>query len=230
MQCASNEEVSKQLWALLAALLKEHGVPRHNGFRAWQAMTAPINEDKAEVRKNLLKSVTNRVGASSVEGLEKASEDWETAQRLFTEAEGRLPESEIMRLAFVGMLPHEVYLYVSLHLDMEEYDSLRKLKKFVLKYAKFLLSRNKPRATHLVEHESQEASSHLAEEPGRGETHEEYDPEFIQQVAEVLNLDAFCQSGRADILAFMRNRFEPRAPVPGPRRPTSGKPRSGRPC
>ena len=42
LQCASNEEVLKQLWALLAALLKEHGesmkrfrnVPRHNGFRA----------------------------------------------------------------------------------------------------------------------------------------------------------------------------------------------------
>ena len=84
LQCASNEEVSKQLWALLAALLKEHtesmkrfrNVPRHNGFRAWQVMTAPINEDKAEVRKDLLKSVTNPVAAHSVEGLEKALEDW----------------------------------------------------------------------------------------------------------------------------------------------------------
>ena len=114
LQCASNEEVSKQLWALLAALLKEHGdamkrfrnSPRQNSFRAWQVMTALISEDKAEVRKDLLKSVTNPVGASSVEGLEKALENWETTQRLFTEADGKLPEPEIMRLAVVGMLPH----------------------------------------------------------------------------------------------------------------------------
>ena len=126
LQCASNEEVSKQLWALLAALFEEHGdsmnrfrnVPRHNGFRAWQVMTAPINEDKAEVRKDLLKSVTNPVGASSVGGLEMALEDWETTRRLITQANGKLPEPEIMRLAFAGMLPHEVYTDLSLHPDM----------------------------------------------------------------------------------------------------------------
>ena len=103
-------------------------VPRHNGFRASQLMTAPINEDKAEVRNDLLKSVTNPVRASIVEGFDKALEDWETTQRLFTEADGKLPDPEIMRLGFVGMLPHEVYTYVSLHLDMEEDNSLGKLK------------------------------------------------------------------------------------------------------
>ena len=43
LQCASNEEVWKQLWALRAVLLKEHSdsirrfrnVPLHNGLRAW---------------------------------------------------------------------------------------------------------------------------------------------------------------------------------------------------
>jgi hypothetical protein len=39
-------------------------VPRHNGFQAWQTMTAPINEDKAEVRKDLLKLVTNPAPAN----------------------------------------------------------------------------------------------------------------------------------------------------------------------
>jgi hypothetical protein len=95
-------------------------VPRHNGFRAWQVMTTPINEDKAEVRRELLKVVTNPTPASTVEGLEKALEEWRTNKRLFTEADGKLPDSETMRLAFVAMLPHEVYTYVSRHLDMEE--------------------------------------------------------------------------------------------------------------
>ena len=83
LQRASNEEVSKQIWAWLAALLKDHAesmrrfrsVPRHNGFRAWQALTAPINEDKAEVRKDFHESVTNPVPATSVENSEKALED-----------------------------------------------------------------------------------------------------------------------------------------------------------
>ena len=41
-----------------------------------------------------------------------------------------------MRLAFVAMLPHEVYTYVSLHLDTEEYLTLPKLEKFAVQYAK----------------------------------------------------------------------------------------------
>ena len=140
LQRASDEEVSKQLRALFAALLKDHSetmrrfrnVPRHNGFMAWQTMAAPINEDKAEVRKDLLKMVTNPASASPVETLEKALEDWKTTKRLFGEADGVLPSAEIIKLAFVSMLPHEVYTYVSLHLYTEEYSTLPKLEKFVL--------------------------------------------------------------------------------------------------
>ena len=83
-------------------------------------MTAPIHEDKAEVRRELLKAVGNPAPASSVQGLEKALDDWKTSKCMFTEADGKLPDAETMRLAFVAMLPYEVYTYVSLHLDMEE--------------------------------------------------------------------------------------------------------------
>ena len=55
---------------------------------AWQVMMAPIDDDDAEVRRELLKSVTNPAPAATVEGLEKALEDWETTKRLFTEADG----------------------------------------------------------------------------------------------------------------------------------------------
>ena len=73
-----------------------------------------------------------------MEGFGKALDDWRTSKRMFMEADGKFPDAETMRLAFVAMLPHEVYTYVSLHLDMEEYDSVGKLEKFVLKYAKLL--------------------------------------------------------------------------------------------
>ena len=144
--------VSKQLWALLAVLLKGHdnsmrrfrNVLRHNGLRAWHVKTTPLNEDKAEVRRELLKAVATPAPASSVEGLENALEKWRTDKRFFTEADGKLPDAETMRLAFVAILPHEVYTYVSLHLDMEEYNSLMKVEKCVMKYAELLMVRRKP--------------------------------------------------------------------------------------
>ena len=71
-------------------------------------MTVPVNEDKAEVRRKLLKAVNNPTPASSVEGLEKVLDDWKTSKRMFTEADGKLPDAETMRLVFVAMLPHEV--------------------------------------------------------------------------------------------------------------------------
>ena len=45
---------------------------------------------------------------------------------MFAEADGKNPDPETTRLAFVAMLPHDVYTYVLVHLDMEEYDSVGK--------------------------------------------------------------------------------------------------------
>ena len=51
---------------------------------------------------------------------------------MLTEADGKLPDAETIRLAFVAMLAHEVYTYVSLHLDLEEYNRLAKFEKLSL--------------------------------------------------------------------------------------------------
>ena len=197
LQCASNEEVSRQLWALLAALLKNdtdsmrkfRNVERHCGFRAWQVMAGGINEEKAELRRDLLSKVTNPRAATSVNDVERALEDWRTTKRIFTEADGKLPDGETLHLAFLGMLPQEVYTYVALHLDSGEFGTADKLEKFVLKYVKLLQARKRPAAgpAHLIDSESQEASSHLADEPGGGETHAgDVDQEVFYQVAELL--------------------------------------------
>ena len=101
--------VSKQLWALLAGLLKNsagamvkfRNVPRHSGFRAWQVMASGINAEKAEIRGDLLSRVTNPRAASSVADTEKVLKYWETTKRVFTEANGVLPNDETMRLAFL---------------------------------------------------------------------------------------------------------------------------------
>ena len=78
LQCAMNEEVSKQLWALLAALLKDHSesmrrfrnVPRHNGFQACQTMTAAINEDGDPEEALQPKSTFNPVVQRMYQGIQ----------------------------------------------------------------------------------------------------------------------------------------------------------------
>ena len=58
----AHDEVSRQLWALIGALVKNDptvkrafaNVPRHNGLEAWRRVMEPINDDKALARKDLL--------------------------------------------------------------------------------------------------------------------------------------------------------------------------------
>ena len=64
-----------------------------------------MNEDKALIRKDLLPLVTKPKPASSMDDLNAALEAWETNKRLFEKADGKLPDSEQERLAFVGILP-----------------------------------------------------------------------------------------------------------------------------
>ena len=83
---ATMGEVSRQLWALLGGLVKDHAdtkrlfanVPRHNGFEAWQRIAKPINDDKALVRKDLLPVATSPRKATGLDDLPKALKVWET--------------------------------------------------------------------------------------------------------------------------------------------------------
>lgn len=96
IDCASMQEVSRQIWALLSRLLRGHpdsmrafrNVPKHNGFRAWQVMAEPINEDKLAIRKELLPKVTNPRPATGIDDVEQALSEWDTSKRKFVEAGG----------------------------------------------------------------------------------------------------------------------------------------------
>ena len=79
-------EVARQLWAMLNPLLSGDSdtatmfakVPQHNGIEAWRRLAEPINEDKAMVGRDLLASVTNPKGESTVDKIEAAIEEWDT--------------------------------------------------------------------------------------------------------------------------------------------------------
>ena len=84
-------EVSRQRWAMLNPLLAGDShqsgmfanVERHNGIEACRRIAEPINEDKAHVRRDLLATVTNPKGETSMDNIETAVENWNTNIRLF---------------------------------------------------------------------------------------------------------------------------------------------------
>ena len=90
-------------------------VPRHNGIEAWRRLAEPINEDKAMVRRDLLASVTNPRGASSIDKIESAIEEWDTNIRLFVAADGMAPTDVTKRMTLIQILPMDIAAYVSLH-------------------------------------------------------------------------------------------------------------------
>ena len=67
-----------------------------------------MNEDKALTRKDLLPLVTNPKSANNMDDLNAALETWETNKRLFERADGRLPDAEQERLAFIGILRSDI--------------------------------------------------------------------------------------------------------------------------
>ena len=75
---------------------------------AWQRIVEPVNEDKALTRKDLLPLVTNPKSASNMDDLNTALEKWETNKRLFERADGKPPDAEQERLAFIGILPGDI--------------------------------------------------------------------------------------------------------------------------
>ena len=143
---ATMGEVSRQLWAPLGGLVKNHAdtkrlfanVPRHNGFEAWRRIAEPINDHKALVRKDLPPKVTNPRKVTGLDDLPKALEDWEINKRLYTASGGVLPEESQERLAFIEMLPADINVYITMHMDLEEHKTLQALKRFTLKYVKVL--------------------------------------------------------------------------------------------
>ena len=130
LDCATPEQVSQQLWALHVGLVKgdasaKHNVLRHNSFEAWRRLVEPIIEDKALVRKDFSFGVTNPRHAKSVADLDTALSEWETTKRLFVESDGVLLAPDLEHLALIDMLPAEVNTYVTMHMDMPEYDAPR---------------------------------------------------------------------------------------------------------
>ena len=117
--------VSQQLWALLSGLVKADAttkrtfanVARHNGFEAWRRVVEPVNENKALLRKDLLPLVTNPKAASSMEDLTTSLETRKTNKRLFEKADGKLPDAEQERLAFIDILPGDISPNVIMEMD-----------------------------------------------------------------------------------------------------------------
>ena len=84
-------------------------------------------------------------------------------------------------------------------MDMPEYDTLQKLKRFVLKYTKVLLNQKREsRGLHLVEDDER----HEDQRP------EQQEVEQLAALAEAMNLEAFDPEQQNEILAFVAGKFQ----------------------
>ena len=68
---------------------------------ALAAQGEAINDDKVMVRRDLLATVTNPEGASSIDKIEPAIEEWDTNIRLFVAADGDAPTDETKRMTLI---------------------------------------------------------------------------------------------------------------------------------
>ena len=148
---ASNVNAADEKSAEYLRILKANGITKYR-----------MDYYRYDLKKDLLPQVTNPKGASSMDGVAGALEEWDTSLRLFRAADGQEPPDEQKRLTLLTMLPAEVSAYVAMHLEMDELSTFTGLKRFTLKYVKVLqnLKRKGPgRPAHLVEQDSQDSHS-----------------------------------------------------------------------
>ena len=207
------KEVSKQMWALLGHLLKNDAtqaglyanVPRHNGFEAWRAVSGPILEDRAMIRKSLLSKVTNPTAAGNIDRVEQAIVDWKTTCRLYAEADGPPQDEEARRIALVGMLPQDMYMHITMLWELPQYKSYVELEKYILKYCKTLKNnKHTARPVHAVD----EQPAAAAPPPPEPDWSEEDLVEHERLMSELMSTSD--EDRQLEILAVMRNRgFRP---------------------
>ena len=132
----SLREFSRQLWGMLNPLVKEStvattsaNVPRHNGLEAWRRLAEPVNVDKALLQKDRLPGCTNPKAAPSADRIEQAIEDWDTDIQLFVKAGGSQPLDCDRRLTLIQILPANIAAYITMHMELPEYNTYEKLKK-----------------------------------------------------------------------------------------------------
>ena len=227
LDCATPEVVSQQLWALLGGLLKGDAsakrtfanVPRHNVFEAWRRVVEPVNEDKALIRKDLFPLVTNPKAASSMDDLTAALEAWETNKRLFEKADGKLPDHEQERLAFVGILPHDISANVIMEMEKPGFSTFDEIKKYAIKLVTVMQNQRRHRKPlNMVDAYQGQVEPEFEQQSEE----DEYELETEAGLQEILSMDLAPVDRAAEINAFMQKRFNQRSRTgPPPRgRPT----------
>ena len=133
-------DVSRQLWAMLAALvaLDEDAstvfanVQRLNGAEAYRRITEPIIENRDARRQHYQPKVTNPKSAAKLEDVAMAVEHWESDYRKYLESKGTELDDEQRRLILIDILPPDVGVFMTLQLA--QHPTYAKLRAFIRNY------------------------------------------------------------------------------------------------
>ena len=195
-------------------------VPRHNGAEAWRRIAEPIQEGRELRQQQFQGRVLRPKAAGRVEDIPSVLEQWESDYRLFRESGGAELEDTQRRRIFIGMLPPDVAVYVTL--QMKLYPTFDSLKTFVREYTIIITHQaamKKAPPVYGIDHEGAP--------PGEDDGYDEdgYDREECEELPD-------------EVLAFMDSRGIPRpsagrrpfTPKPGARRWGNGPPRRDGPA
>ena len=156
--------------------------------------------------------------ATGLDDLPKALEDWESNKGLYTESGGVLPEESQERLAFIEMLPADINVYITMHMDLEDHRTLQALKRFTLKYVKVLQNLKRKPGVHLVDHGGD--GGPVGDGSVAGDSSEGMaDDGFEAKLADIMDLEHFVPDDQAEICAFVTTRLQNGRPGFAPRRP-----------
>ena len=89
--------------------------------------------------------------------LDTALETWETNKRLFERADGKLPDAEQERLAFIGILPGDISPNVIMEMAKPGFETYAEVRKYTLCLAK-VLQHQKRRGRNAYESEAKEST------------------------------------------------------------------------
>ena len=183
-------------------------VPRHNGFEAWRRVVEPVNGDKALIRsKDPLPLATNPKPASSMDDLSAALEAWETHKRLFEKADGKLPDREQERLAFVGILPNDISANAIMEMEKPGCSTFEDIKEYAIKLVKVMQNQRRHRKPLNMVDAYQGQGEQIQQDQFEQQAEDEYELETEAGLQDILSMDLAPVDRAAEINAFMQKRF-----------------------
>ena len=125
-----------------------------------------------------------------MDDLNTALETWETNKRLFERADGKLPDADQERFAFIGILPGDISPNVIMEMAKPGFETYAEVRKYTLRLVKVLQHQKRcGRNINLVDaYQQGPAVEGFDDDSDQQQQHNDDDADFEQDLAEIYSL------------------------------------------